>query len=717
MKSIAKTGARIGKLWLNGWVSVGLIWLSAEGGVAQVAVPTPAPKKAGTSSQLDTLVVQDDALSSTDIAQHDLAQIVGGTGFVNTEDKQKQKLSTVADALRGQPGVLAQSVNGGEATRLSIRGSGIIRGGFLFGFGNQLELDGLRVYSASGNPYEEIEPLATSHIDVLRGANGFNDGPLSLGGVINYVTKTGYDASPFEARFEAGSFGYFHEQVSSGLVEGKADYYASITKFNTEGYRDDTEASSNRVLANVGYKVTDDISTRFNIRYAEQHQQDAGYLTHAQMEANPKQSQYGTQERDRINPGSWLVSNNTKVNLTPDSSAEFGIQYNNYPINGPGGPAQTRFLFADVSGVARYKRQDTIFGDHESNSQFSFLAYKQLFARFYSFALNGAESGNRPADQADWTGVASNDTRLVSNLWLSSGLAYSYQTRSTFIQSSTGTAAHPGIDRAYTNIDPRVGLRFDVTPDIQFFTNVSQSVDTPSANSFIRTDANQVPIDTINLQSATATTAEVGGRGKKGPFDWNVDYYYSWVSNELLTVPVTPGSAATITSNASPTQHQGVEAAVTTTLWQDSGWFTAPDAKKQRISLSQSYTWSHFQFEGDPVFGHNQLPGVPEHQYQAELLYEHPCGFYVGVNTDAVLTDYYVDFANTLHAYPYDAWGARIGYAQPKKGWEVFLQGTNLGDANYAPVVNTVYNANHADQPVYAPAPGRAFYGGLTYRF
>lgn len=682
-----------------------------------------------TSTQLSKVVVKGTALTPTNIAQHKLDQVAGGTSVIDTDTLSKAKIATVADALRDQPGILAQSVNGGEATRLSIRGSGIIRAGFLFGFGNQLEIDGLRLYSTSGNPYEEVDPLTTSHIDILRGANGFNDGPLSLGGVINYVTHTGYDSSPVQARIEGGSYGYLHEQVSSGLVNGAFDYYLSLTHFEQSGYRNYTSANSSRAVFNFGYKIDDDLTTRFKVIYADQHQDDAGYLTWAQFQANPKQSQF-PQIRVRDNPGSFLISNQTDLKIDGDSSIDNGFQYNNYPINSLGGPAQTSFLFSDISDTLRYRRKDLLF-DHQSDTTISLLAYKQLNSEFDSYNIKNALTGRRPGDLGDYTLVESNDFEIIPHLWSTTALAEIYQTRETSINYSVNALTTPSrISRDYFNVDPRVGFRYDFNDKDQVFLNVSRSVDTPSTNSYVRTDANQAPLGIIDLNPAEATTVEIGTRGAAGPFAWNADFYHSWVDNELLTVPVAPGSTATISSNATPTEHMGIEAHLDATLWQDknSPMVTTSDPKNlispdspieespQRLVLRQTYTWNDFYYANDPQFGHNQLAGVPEHIYSAELEYDHPCGFYAGVNVESVLTKYAVDFANSFYTQPYALLGAKIGYAQEKQGWEVFVEGRNLTDENYVAAVNPVFRGG-GTAAVFAPGVGRAIYAGFSYHY
>ena len=116
-------------------------------------------------------------------------------------------------------------------------------------------LDCLPLLTATGASWELIEPLAMDHIDVLRGGNSFDYGVLTLGGAINFVSRTGYNSSPFQARFEGGSFGYLRGQVSSGQVIGPFDYYVSATGFSEDGYRNHAQTSSARFSGNVGYQA------------------------------------------------------------------------------------------------------------------------------------------------------------------------------------------------------------------------------------------------------------------------------------------------------------------------------------------------------------------------------------------------------------------------------------------------------------------------------
>lgn len=135
--------------------------------------------------------------------------------------------NTIRDVLGWVPGVLTQTRWGPDG-RVSIRGSGLSRS-----FGNRginPFMDGIPINTADGLfDLFEIDPTAYRYVEVYKGANALRYGANSLGGAINFVMPTGRDASPFEARFDAGSFGYVKTQTSSGGAYGPADYFITAS--------------------------------------------------------------------------------------------------------------------------------------------------------------------------------------------------------------------------------------------------------------------------------------------------------------------------------------------------------------------------------------------------------------------------------------------------------------------------------------------------------
>ena len=136
--------------------------------------------------------------------------------MIDADSYKRGRASTIRDALDFAPGVFVQSRFGAEEARLSIRGSGIQR--TFHGRGIMLLQDDVPLNLADGSfDFQAIEPLATRYIEVYRGANSLQFGSTNLGGAINFVSFTGYDALPLTARLEYGSFQSFRAQLMLGF--------------------------------------------------------------------------------------------------------------------------------------------------------------------------------------------------------------------------------------------------------------------------------------------------------------------------------------------------------------------------------------------------------------------------------------------------------------------------------------------------------------------
>src|SRR5690606_20582770 len=97
----------------------------------------------------------------------------------------------------------------------------------------------------------------------FKGANAVRYGAGSLGGAINFVTPSGHDASEFDARIDAGSFGFVRTQASTGGASGAVDWFFTGSAQAEEGYRDHSNGRLVRISGNVGYQVAPNVETRF----------------------------------------------------------------------------------------------------------------------------------------------------------------------------------------------------------------------------------------------------------------------------------------------------------------------------------------------------------------------------------------------------------------------------------------------------------------------
>jgi iron complex outermembrane receptor protein len=131
--------------------------------------------------------------------------------------------------------------------------------------------------------------------------------------------------------------------------------------------------------------------------------------------------------------------------------------------------------------------------------------------------------------------------------------------------------------------------------------------------------------------------------------------------------------------------------------------------------LRQDFTLTDARFSHDPTFGNNRIAGIPIYDYQAQLMYESPYGFYAGPNLHWIMTRFPVDNANTTDCPAYVLLGFRAGY-NFGKGFSVFFDARNLLNQRYASSVDPVSAASALGNQVYHPGDPISFYGGLTWK-
>lgn len=690
--------------------------------------------KQGATGQLSTVVVQGQKLDDTRKAELSLKEVAGGVNFIDSAQVEQGRVSTATDVFALQPGVIATQGGGNnDGGRISIRGSGINKGVGYFRAGIFFLFDGLPVSGPGGTPYELFEPLGLSHTEILRGANAFDIGSLYLGGAINYVTKTGYDAAPLQVRYEAGSYGYQKRQISSGQVFGPLDYYVSLTDSSSDGFQDQTRGKSAGFAGNIGYQFSPQLKTRLYYRYRTTDNETPGYITKAQLKDDPEQANPTSVNvrAHRKQPGSTWVGSKTQYTFDDDSHLELGLVYHDYPIDARQGVNRTVWGFTDYSTSLKYDRLDTLFGKN-SVTRLNLLrtehlnGYSKTTVRTPSGVTAnlpvGAEVRKAEYQGSDTVLSASNETEVVDDtLWLSAGLsAVQFERKARVSYPVGGEADNPNnpVEKDNWDFAPRFGVRYQINPDLELFGNLSRTVEAQQSWAYI--SGAQVfttgPATGLNsggqkLEPQIADTLEFGTRGHFGVNDWDLTFYRSQVKDELLSVIIreATNTADALTSeyNASKTIHQGVELGLNSLLYQNGG---------NKLNLRQSYTYSDFFYRDDDQFGSNRLPGIPKHNYQAELRYDFDSGVYVGVNT------YYasktaVDFANTNTADSYILWGAKLGWDSPKKDWSVYLDLRNLTDEKYAASISPTYDAKGSDPRTIIPGDGIGAYAGVSYSF
>jgi iron complex outermembrane receptor protein len=647
-------------------------------------------------AQADSVLVSERAERSLTVhsltaAERELRTVPGGAGIVDPRSFETGRSSTLSDALNFATGVFVQPRFGADEARIAIRGSGLQR--TFHGRGIVLLQDGVPLNLADGSfDMQAVEPLGLQYIEVFRGANALQYGAA---GAINFVANTGTSAPGQRARGEAGSFGYVKGFGAAGGVAGNVDYNVSLSYAQQNGYRDWSEQRNTRLFANLGWRASPDVETRFYLSALDSDSQLPGSLSLAQAAADPRQANPGNlagqQKRDFA---LYRIANKTSLRLGVgllEASAFYSYKDLWHPI------FQVLAQRSNDYGLSLRYVDDTPLQGHAN--RFVIGLVPQWGTVDDDRFVNQQGSAGTRTGQAKQR--SSNVVLYAENsLWLTPqwagvlGLQSSRSRRK--LEDRFLSNGDQSVDQSYSRTSPKVGVLYRPSPQIDLFANWSGNYEPPSFGELTGGP-------TIKpLQAQKAKTLEFGSRGFLSAVQWDIAYYHSALDGELLSLSL-PSGQPLGTVNAGDTLHQGIELGLVLTPIDGVVWRNA-------------YLWNDFRFDGDAVFGDNRLPGIPPQMLRSELLYQPAPGWYVGPTFEWSPQKMPIDMANTLYADGYFIWGLKFG-RQVAQGLSFFIEGRNLGNRNYIATTGVIANANGTDQAQFLPGDGRAVYAGLDWQF
>ncbi|MGH1557405.1 TonB-dependent receptor domain-containing protein [Caulobacter segnis] len=251
-------------------------------------------------------------------------------------------------------------------------------------------------------------------------------------------------------------------------------------------------------------------------------------------------------------------------------------------------------------------------------------------------------------------------------------------------------------DKTYDWVSPRVGLLWQDETGNQVFANLTRSVEPPNFSSMSPTNTGFAPV-----KAQKAWTGEVGARGHRGPFTYDLTLYRAEAPRRDAAICgdlVDPGFDLQRRQDPAPGDRGGADWAVA------SHW-----------RIRQTWTYSDFRFRGDVQFGDNRLPIVPKSFYRSEVRYDDPRGWFVAPSVEWSASDAWIDYKNTK---------ATPGYAivNLNAGWKVtpavslFVDARNLTDKAYVSNTQAAVAWTAATATIW-PGDGRSVFGGVTVNF
>jgi iron complex outermembrane receptor protein len=665
------------------------------------------------------------------VAEEKKKQIPGGFTVQGSGEMYKGRVSSLDDLFQDTPGLVTLSENNVEVSKVFIRGSGMFSEDEPIGV--QYLIDGLTLNQGDGEIIlEDFDVGTIKYAEVYRGANALQYGALGLGGAVNFVPYTGYDAAPLSIRLEAGSYGFLRGQVTSGGVKGPMDYFASVSGRYQSGWREHSRESTEMLFTDVGYKLSDNLENRFYLIADNTDRQLPDGISEQQMEQDPTQAGTNAIPENFRKDWYYLRVADKLSYQSGGEEADAGVYWwhrqayepNLYITNaGPNDFFQgINIFYADDFGALLNSTTHSQILGQDNIFTIGFNPTTESQDDAYYANLNGqqgaATGGDRQWD-VNLVGYAQNQHYLTEKLSLVTGIQAAYAQRHFYDHFNDTADGDQSADLIFRTVNPKVGLLYELTDKDQIYANVSRSWQPPSFDDMVSFDNGPDTSQVFTpLSPQSAWTVEVGTRGHAGPFDWELSLYRSWVHGELLDLfnPTTDAEIGGV--NIAHTINQGVEAGLDTRLF--SSIFIKEDKTHagDRLTLRQNYTFSDLHFSDDPTYGNNRIAGVPPHVYSAQLMYETPGGFYAGPNINWAITSFPVDNANTLYAPAYALIGFKMGMYLGK-GISIFFDARNLLDKRYASSVDPISTANPDVNPppiqVFHPGDPRSFYGGVSW--
>lgn len=268
---------------------------------ASVAMALPvlaADNKSQNDAPADTITVVGNWLDNPDTSSV-LLNHPGARSIVTEQQMHEQGDQTIADTLRGVPGVQVRDSNGTGGSDISLNVG--VRGlTSRLSPRSTILMDGVPLAVAPyGQPQLSMAPLSIGSlqsVDVVRGGGAVRYGPQNVGGMINFVTKD--IPKTFGGAASVQTQGASHgglKTLTSTSLGGTADngFGAELlySGLHGQGYRDNNDNTDiDDFMLKTRYAFTDRDELLANFHYYDAKSGMPGGLSSAQYAQNPFQS-------------------------------------------------------------------------------------------------------------------------------------------------------------------------------------------------------------------------------------------------------------------------------------------------------------------------------------------------------------------------------------------------------------------------------------------
>ncbi|HEX6036936.1 TonB-dependent receptor, partial [Longimicrobium sp.] len=440
-----------------------------------------------TAARADTVLLPEVTVTATRVPARILDVPLAVT-VVGREALRDRVGNRVDQALRGVPGVLAQSRTGGGDVRIVIRGFGARGAGDRSNAGTtrgiRILQDGVPETEPDGRTALDLVDLAAvEEMEVVR-SNGSALWGNAAGGVISFSSVPAFDRPFIQAQEQLGGFGLTRQVVRGGQTVGAARTYLSLTRTEQDGWR--ANSAGERTLVNAGLVAP--LGGRTEVRLhavaADNRFGIPGPLTLDALEADPRQAnatyaQRRERRHNRVARVSLQAEHRAADGLTVQGMlfaqpkhlvrSERGT-YRDFDRDHVGGSLGARWEHAVAPGVAG----GLSFGvDHARQSGAGI---------FYSLTGEGEQGEELRSHQEENT--SNLGVYAQEQLSLGERLEVVLGARWDDITYDVVDVLEPRLSdrRSFTRLSPKLGLVWRMTDAHSLYANVGGGVEAPAGN-------------------------------------------------------------------------------------------------------------------------------------------------------------------------------------------------------------------------------------------
>jgi Fe(3+) dicitrate transport protein len=402
-------------------------------------------------------------------------------------------------------------------------------------------------------------------VEILKGSASLRYGPSTIGGVVNYLTKTPDDGALLSAR--VGSFGLRETTLEAGGRSTSGDAFGGLvaTYATSDGFMDKAYEMKD-VFVKGGMAIGSNQLLGVKISYHD-NEADISYRGlllgdfRAGATYNPApDDQYLTDRRAFDVNHQWTISDDAQLSTVVYWS-EVSRDYWRYDVDTPASNAAGRWVYRDTltgnnRAFDRYGIETRLTLGHElfgrrSETEVGVRGMRESSddRRIRATRAQPRTGSNDRHIEDSAESVAAylqNRLMVTEQLAVTPGVRVeSYRQQRKILTSGSASES-----TSNTEVLPGIGATYQVNPSAQFYGGVYRAF-SPASNG--------VALDGLTdqkLEGERSDNVELGVRGTHGAFSYEVALFRMDFSNQVVTGNSDPNLSQ---SNAGRTLHEGAE--------------------------------------------------------------------------------------------------------------------------------------------------------------